>query len=49
MFGEIKFFVSLQVYQMKYGIYITQSKYVKKILRNFGMEDSKPISTPMVT
>ena len=31
MFGEIKFFVGLQVYQMKYGIYITQSKYVKEI------------------
>jgi len=37
MFGEIKFFVSLQVYQMKYGIYITQSKYVKEILKNFRM------------
>ena len=29
MFGEIKFFVGLQIYQMKYGLYITQSKYVK--------------------
>ena len=49
MFGEIKFFVGLQVYQMKYGIYITQSKYVKEILNYFGLEDSKPVSTPMVT
>ena len=49
MFGEIKFFVGLQLYQMKYGIYITQSKYVKEILKTFGLEDSKPISTPMVT
>ena len=49
MFGEIKFFVGLQVYQMKYGIYITRSKYVKEILKNFGMEDSKLVSTPMVT
>ena len=32
MFGEIKFFVGLQLHQMKYGIYITQSKYVKEIL-----------------
>ena len=29
MFGEIKFFVGLQVYQKKHGIYITQSKYIK--------------------
>ena len=49
MFGEIKFFVSLQVHQMKYGIYITQSKYVKEILKTFGLEDSKSVSTPMVT
>ena len=48
MFGEIKFFVGLQVHQMKYGIYITQSKYVKEILKTFGLEDSKPVSTPMV-
>ena len=39
MFGEIKFFVGLQVYQMKSGNYITQSKYVKEILKTFGLED----------
>ena len=49
MFGEIKFFVGLQVYQMKYGIYITQSKYVKEILKTFGLEDSIPVCIPMVT
>ena len=48
MFGEIKFFVGLQVYKMKYGIYITQSNYVKEILKTFGLEDSKLVSTPMV-
>ena len=48
MFEEIKFFVGLQVYQMKYGIYITQSKFAKEILKFFGMEDSKLVSTPMV-
>ena len=41
--------MDLQVYQMKYGIYITQSKYVKEILIFFGLEDSKPVSTSMVT
>src|SRR5271156_1975404 len=49
MFGEIKFFVGLQVYQMKDGIYITQSKYIKEILKKFGMEDSRPVGTPMST
>ena len=48
MFGEIKFFVGLQVYQMKYGIYISQLKYVKEILNFSGLEDFKLVSTPMV-
>ena len=33
----------------KNGIYITQSKYIKEILKKFGVEDSKPIGTPMCT
>ena len=49
MFGEIKFFVGLQIQQRKNGIYITQSKYIKEILKKFGMGDSKPIGTPMTT
>ena len=49
MFGEIKLFVVLQVHQLKHGIFVTQSKYIKEILKTFGLEDSKPISTPMVT
>ena len=47
MFGEIKFFVGLQVHQLKHGIFLTQSKYIRETLRKFGFEDSKPISTPM--
>ena len=47
MFREIKFFVGLQVHQMKDGIYITQSKYIKEKLKVFGMEYYKPIGTPM--
>ena len=49
MFGEIKFFICLHIYQMKKGIFITQSKCIKEILKTFGMEDFKPVSTPMVT
>ena len=49
MFCEIKFFVGLQIQQNKNGIYITQSKYIKEILKKFGMEDCKPVGTPMCT
>ena len=41
LFGEIKLFFGLKVHQMKNGIYITQSKYIKEIVKKFGMEDSK--------
>ena len=47
MFGEIKFLFGLQVCEMKFGIFITESKYVKEILNPFGMEDSRPVNTPM--
>ena len=47
IFGEINFFVGLQVHQLKHGIFLTQSKYIKEILKTFGLEDFKPISTPM--
>ena len=49
MFGEIKFFIGLQVHQLKYDIFVTQSKYIKERLKTFGLEDSKPVSTPMIT
>ena len=48
MFGEIKFFVGLRVYQLKHGIFVTQSKYIKEILKAFGLNDSKWVSKPMI-
>ena len=48
MFGEIKFFVGLQIHQSKNSIYITQSKYIKEILKKIGMEDSKLVGTPCI-
>ncbi|GLJ51112.1 hypothetical protein SUGI_1088090 [Cryptomeria japonica] len=46
---EINFFIGLQIQQMKEGIFITQSKYVKEVLKFFGTRDCKPVGTPMVT
>ena len=39
----------LQIHQNKNVIYITQSKYIKEILKKFGMEDSNRVGTPMCT
>nr|GEV28082.1 retrovirus-related Pol polyprotein from transposon TNT 1-94 [Tanacetum cinerariifolium] len=47
MMGELKFFLGLQIKQMKDDIFFNQSKYIKEMLKKFGLEDSKPMKTPM--
>ncbi|GJV05203.1 hypothetical protein Tco_1338772 [Tanacetum coccineum] len=32
---------------MEDGIFFNQSKYIKEMLKKFGLEDSKPMKTPM--
>ena len=49
MLGELTFFLGLQVYRTNKGIFISQTKYIKDMLKIFKMEDSKPVSTPMIT
>jgi hypothetical protein len=49
MIGELSFFLGLQIKQLKEGTFVCQYKYVKDILKKFGMEDAKPIKTPMAT
>jgi hypothetical protein len=49
MLGELSFFLGLQVTQSEKGIFISQTKNIKETLKKFKMEDSKPVSTPMVT
>ncbi|GJT19985.1 retrovirus-related pol polyprotein from transposon TNT 1-94 [Tanacetum coccineum] len=47
MMGELNFFLGLQIKQMEDGIYFNQSKYIKEMLKKFGLEDSKPMKTIM--
>ncbi|GKC72687.1 retrovirus-related pol polyprotein from transposon TNT 1-94 [Tanacetum coccineum] len=49
MMGELNFFLGLQIEQMEDGIFFNQSKYIKEMLKKFGLEDSKPTKTPMLT
>ncbi|GJS05132.1 retrovirus-related pol polyprotein from transposon TNT 1-94 [Tanacetum coccineum] len=49
MMGELKIFLGLQIKQMEDGIFFNQSKYIKEMLKKFGLEDSKPTKTPMST
>ncbi|GKC21133.1 putative ribonuclease H-like domain-containing protein [Tanacetum coccineum] len=45
--GELTFFLGLQVQQKEDGIFISQDKYVVKILKKFNYTDVKSASTPV--
>ena len=47
--GELSYFLSLQIKQLKNNTFVSQGKYIKDMVKNFGMSDSKAISTPMGT
>ncbi|GJX14748.1 hypothetical protein Tco_0206506 [Tanacetum coccineum] len=46
---KLNFFLGLQIKQMEDEIFFNQSKYIKEMLKKFGLEDSKPTKTPMLT
>nr|AAK92681.1 putative gag-pol polyprotein [Oryza sativa Japonica Group]AAO37839.1 putative retrotransposon protein [Oryza sativa Japonica Group]ABF97098.1 retrotransposon protein, putative, Ty1-copia subclass [Oryza sativa Japonica Group] len=49
MIGKLSFFLELHIKQLKDGTFMSQTKYIKNQLKRFGLEDAKPIKTPMAT
>jgi hypothetical protein len=49
LLGEFSFFLGLQICQRNKGIFISQTKYIREMIKRFGMEDCKLVSTPMQT
>ena len=47
MVGELTFFLGLQVKQKKEGIFVSQEKYARNIVKKFGLDSKKHVSTPM--
>jgi hypothetical protein len=47
MMGELTVFLSIQVKQMKQGIFVHQTKYMKDLMKKFNMAELKTVSTPM--
>ena len=45
--GPMHYFLGLEVWQKPGEIFLSQGKYVVKILERFGMVDCKPMTTPM--
>ncbi|KAI5341577.1 hypothetical protein L3X38_009452 [Prunus dulcis] len=44
--GDLKYFLGIEVARSKYGIFLSQRKYILDLLVETGMLDSKPIDTP---
>jgi hypothetical protein len=47
--GELSFFLGLQICQRKQGIFISQTKYIREMLKRLRMEYCKPVITLMKT
>lgn len=48
MIGELSYFLGLQITHNSECLFLSQEKYLKEMLKRFQMEDSSPVSTPMV-
>jgi len=49
MMGELSFFLGLQIKQLKDGIFISQEKYTRDLLKRFKFNEGKIAKTPMST
>ena len=47
MIGELNQFLGLQIRQQESGIFISQSKYAKNLVKKFGLESASLVRTPM--
>ena len=41
MIRELSYFLGLQIKKMKNGTFVSQGKYIKDMLKKFGMDDAK--------
>ena len=47
--SELSFPLGLHIYHIEKGIFISQTKYIKEMLKKFKMEDCAPGRIPIVT
>eukprot|EP00253_Pinus_taeda_P022847 PITA_22847 len=45
LLGELTYFLGLQIQQKEEGIFLSQTKYLKQILKKYGMEDANQYPT----
>ena len=49
MVSKLNFLLGLQVKQIESGVFISQSKYAKNLVKRFNLEKAKNFKTPMST
>ena len=47
MIGELTHFLGLQIRQLDSGIFLSQSKYAKNLVKKFGLESANSVRTFM--
>lgn len=47
MIGELTHFLGLQIRQQDSSIFLSQSKYVKNLVKKFGLDSASSVRTPM--
>ena len=47
MIGELTHFLGLQIRQQDSGIFLSQSKYAKNLVKKFGLKSASSVRTPM--
>ena len=49
MIGELSYYLGIQIKQLRNDTFVSQGKYIKDMLKKFGMDDAKSVSTPIGT
>lgn len=49
LFGELTFFLGLQVTQTPDGVFLSQSKFARNLIEKFGLTTAKDARTPIST
>ena len=49
MIGELSYFLGLQVLQTTISMFVSQTNYLKDMIKRYGIEEFAPMSTSMTT
>lgn len=45
--GDVSYFLGIKIRKIKDGMFLSQESYLKKVLKKFKLDSSKPVDTPL--